>query len=77
MEIYKFDWKDLVYGSIEIEAESGNAAEQKLMNMSIKELIKNSKYDTDKDDRKIRFVSSGEDFQDMDEEEWNKIKNNL
>ena len=77
MEIYKFDWKDLVYGSIEIEAENGTKAEEKLMNMNIKELINNSKYDTDKDDRKIRFVSSGEDFQDMDEEEWNKIKNNL
>ena len=59
MEIYKFDWKDLVYGSIEIEAENGTAAEEKLMNMNIKQLINKSKFDTDKIDRKIRFVSYG------------------
>ena len=65
MEIYKFDWKDLVYGSIEIEAENGTKAEEKLMNMNIRQLIKNSKFDTDEGNRKIRFVDAGIHFQDL------------
>ena len=77
MEIYKFDWKDLVYGSIEIEAENGTAAEEKLMNMNIKQLIKKSKFDTDEGNRKIRFVDAGIHFQDLDEDEWKKVKKHL
>ena len=38
METYKIDWKDVVYGTIEIDAKNGLDAENKLMNMSLKEL---------------------------------------
>ena len=38
MDTYRFDWKDIVYGSIEIEAENGMKAEEKLMEMTIEEL---------------------------------------
>ena len=41
METYKIDWKDVVYGTIEIVAENGLDAENKLMNMSLKELLEN------------------------------------
>ena len=42
METYKIDWKDVVYGTIEIDAENGLDAENKLMNMSLKELLEKS-----------------------------------
>ena len=37
---YRFDWKDVIHGSIEIEANCGNDAEQILMNMPLKDLPK-------------------------------------
>ena len=40
MDTYRFDWKDIVYGSIEIEAENGIKAEEKLMEMTSKKIQK-------------------------------------
>ena len=77
MDTYRFDWKDIVYGSIEIEAENGMKAEEKLMEMTIEELLKISKLGTDKGNRTIRFVDAGIHFQDMDEDYWNEMKKNL
>ena len=42
MTKYRFDWKDVIHGSIEIEANCGKDAEEILMNMSLKDLLKNS-----------------------------------
>ena len=47
------------------------------MNMNIKQLINKSKFDTDKIDRRIRFVSNGEYFQDLDINQWNSFKKDL
>ena len=39
MNSYKFDWKNTLTGTIELEAENGTLAEEKLMNMTLKELL--------------------------------------
>ena len=74
METYKIDWKDVVYGTIEIDAENGLDAENKLMNMSLKELLDKSSTGSDKADREIRFVSPGKLLDPMSVEEWDKQK---
>ena len=74
METYKIDWKDVVYGTIEIVAENGLDAENKLMNMSLKELLDKSSTGSDKADREIRFVSPGKLLDPMSVEEWDKQK---
>ena len=38
MTKYRFDWKDVIHGTIEIDAQCGNDAEEILMNMSLKDL---------------------------------------
>ena len=43
MTKYRFDWKDVVYGSIEIEANCGKDAEEILMNLSLKDLLEKLK----------------------------------
>ena len=74
---YRFDWKDVIHGSIEIEANCGNDAEEILMNMSLKDLLKNSQHDSDKNEREIRFADAGQHFQSLDKEDWNKLKESL
>ena len=74
METYKIDWKDLVYGTIEIDAKNGLDAENQLMNMSLKELLEKSSTGSDKADREIRFVSPGKLLDPMSVEEWDKHK---
>ena len=74
MDTYKIDWKDVVYGSIEIDAENGLDAENKLINMSLKELLEKSSIGSDKADREIRFVSPGKLLDPMSVEEWDKHK---
>ena len=44
MTKYRFDRKDVIHGSSEIEANCGNDAEEILMNMSLKNLLENSKF---------------------------------
>ncbi len=77
MTKYRFDWKDVIHGSIEIEANCGNDAEEVLMNMSLKDLLKNSQHDSDKNEREIRFADAGQHFQSLDKDDWNKLKENL
>ena len=48
MTKYRFDWKDVIHGSIEIEANCGNDAEDILMNMSLKDLLKTSGFVIDR-----------------------------
>ena len=77
MTKYRFDWKDVIHGSIEIEANCGNDAEEILMNMSLKDLLKNSQHDSDKNEREIRFADAGQHFQSLDNDDWNKLKESL
>ena len=77
MTKYRFDWKDVIHGSIEIEANCGNDAEEILMNMSLKDLLKNSQHDSHKNDREIRFADAGQHFQSLDKDDWNKLKESL
>ena len=74
MDTYKIDWKDIVYGTIEIDAQNGLDAENKLMNMSLKELLDKSSTGSDRTDREIRFVSPGKLLDPMSVEEWDKHK---
>ncbi len=77
MTKYRFDWKDVIHGSIEIEANCGNEAEEMLMNMSLKDLFQNSQHNSDKNEREIRFVDAGQHFQSLDKDDWNELKENL
>ena len=77
MTKYRFDWKDVIHGTIEIEAQCGNDAEEILMNMSLRDLLKNSQYNSDKKEREIRFVDAGQHFQSLDQDDWNNLKENL
>ena len=58
MNNYKFDFREVIHGSIEIEAENGVQAEEKFMEMSIKDLLRFSQYASDGKERKIRFVDA-------------------
>ena len=77
MTKYGFDWKDVIHGSIVIEANCGKDAEEILMNMSLRDLLKNSQYNSDKKEREIRFADVGHHFQSLDKDDWNKLKENL
>ena len=78
MNKYQFDWKNTVTGTIELEAEDGTTAEEKLMTMTLKELLDKSKYVSDDKGREIRFVDTNDSFIDsMEEKEWNELKHIL
>jgi|TARA_X000000950_G_C13789300_1_gene608669 hypothetical protein len=78
MNKYQFDWKNTVTGTIELEAEDGTSAEEKLMTMTLKELLDKSKYVSDDKGREIRFVDTNDSFIDsMEEKEWNELKHIL
>tara|TARA_B100000242_G_scaffold110443_1_gene77043 strand:+ start:215 stop:448 length:234 start_codon:yes stop_codon:yes gene_type:complete len=77
MTKYRFDWKDVIHGTIEIEANCGNDAEEILMNMSLKDLLKSSQHSSDKKEREIRFADAGQHFQSLDKDDWNNLKENL
>ncbi len=77
MTKYRFDWKDVIHGTIEIEANCGKDAEEILMNMSLKDLLQSSQHNSDKNEREIRFVDAGQHFQSLDQNDWNKLKENL
>ena len=47
MDKYRVDWKDIVNGYIELEASNAKEALEKLRNMPINELYKNSNWNTD------------------------------
>ena len=79
MNSYKFDWKNTLTGTIELESENGTLAEEKLMNMTLKELLEKSKYLSDDKSRSIRFVDlDGNNFSDsLDEQDWHEHKSVL
>ena len=77
MTKYRFDWKDVIHGTIEIDAQCGNDAEEILMNMSLKDLLANSKYNSDKSEREIRYADAGEHFESLDKGDWEELKHNL
>ena len=77
MTKYRFDWKDVIHGSIEIEANCGKDAEEILMNMSFRDLLEYSQHNSDKKEREIRFVDAGHHFQSLDQDDWNNLKENL
>ena len=78
MNKYQFDWKNTVTGTIELEAEDGTSAEEKLMTMTLKELLDKSKYVSDDKGREIRFVDTNDSIIDsMEEKEWNELKHIL
>ena len=78
MNKYQFDWKNTVTGTIELEAEDGTSAEEKLMTMTLKELLDKSKFVSDDKGREIRFVDTNDSFIDsMEEKEWNELKHIL
>ena len=79
MNSYKFDWQNTLTGIIEIEAENGTLAEEKQMNMTLKELLEKSKYVSDNKGRSIRFVDlDSNNFSDsLDEQDWKEQKQYL
>ena len=78
MNSYKFEWQNTLTGTIELEAENGTLAEEKLMNMTLKELLEQSKYVSDDKGRSIRFVDLDDNFSDsLDEQDWYEHKSVL
>ena len=79
MNSYKFDWKNTLTSTIELEAENGTLVEKKLMNMTLKELLEKAKYVSDDKGRSIRFVDlDGNNFLDsLDEKDWHEYKSIL
>ena len=57
--IYKFDWKDVVHGQIEIEADSGIEAETLFWGMSADQRMKESFKGADKNTLELKFVDAG------------------
>ena len=74
MTKYRFDWKDVIHGTIEINAQCGNDAEEILINMSLKDLLENSQCNSDKSEREIRFADAGKHFESLDKDDWEKLK---
>ena len=71
MSSYTFDWKDVVHGQIEIEAESGVEAERLFREMPLEQRLVASNVGVDKDTLDIKFVDVG--FGDiLTKEEWNE-----
>ena len=56
---YTFDWKDVVHGQIEIEAESGVEAERLFREMTLEKRLAASNLGADRDTLKIKFVDAG------------------
>ena len=70
MNAYKFDFKEVIRGSIEIEAEHGVEAEEKFMEMSLKDLLSSSQHASDGTEREIMFVVTSV-FDSLGAEDWN------
>ena len=69
MNKYRFGWKDIVHGQIEIDADSGVEAERLFRDMKIEERLQLSVTGADKDTLEIKFVDIG--FGDIQtSEEW-------
>ena len=73
-QTYKIDYKETVFGRIEIEAENDLQAEEIFFEMSSKNLLK-SQIPNISSPASIRFVDIGGYFDSMTEEEWDDYKN--
>ena len=51
--------------------------EEILMNMSLRDLLENSQYNSDKSEREIRFADAGKHFESLDKNDWKELKHNL
>ena len=68
---YTFDWKDVVHGQVEIEAENGVEAERLFREMTLEQRLAASNLGADRDTLKIKFVDAG--LGDIHtQEEWNE-----
>ena len=76
MSSYRFDFKEVIHGTLEIEAEHGVEAEQKFMDMSLRDLLQHSKHTSDCTERKIRFVTAPSEYG-LEPEEWENLKDYL
>ena len=47
------------------------------MNMSLKDLLKNSQHISDKNEREIRFADAGQFLENMDKDDWKQLKQHL
>jgi len=56
---YKFDWKDIIHGQIEIEADSGVEADRMFREMTPEQRISLSAIDADKNTLELKFVDAG------------------
>mgnify|MGYP001434809008 CR=1 FL=1 len=74
---YKFHWKEVIHGQVEIEASSGVEAEEIFKSMSLTErMLKSKQKSSDKSNLKINYVDlkfaealSGEEW----ERDWKNI----
>ena len=74
---YKFHWKEVIHGQVEIEASSGVEAEEIFKSMSLTErMLKSKQISSDKSNLKINYVDlkfaealSGEEW----ERDWKNI----
>ena len=74
---YKFHWKEVIHGQVEIEASSGVAAEEIFKSMSLTErMLKSKQISSDKSNLEINYVDlkfaealSGEEW----ERDWKNI----
>ena len=76
MNTYKFDFKEIIHGSVEIEAEHGVEAEEKFMKMSLKDLLSRSQHASDGTEREIRFVVASI-HESLELEDWEDRKEHL
>ena len=72
MTIYKFDWKTIIFGSVEINAKDGLEADEIFKSMTIEELNKLSQTHLSNEDIEIRFVK-GDTDEEYSSEEWDKF----
>ena len=76
MTIYKFDWRTITFGSVEINAKDGLEADEIFKSMTIQELMKSSQTHSSNEDIEIRFVK-GELDEEYSSEEWDKFGKSL
>ncbi len=68
---YKFDWKDIIHGQLEIDAENGVEAEKLFKEMSLKKRLALSTTSSDEGTLNIKYVDNGiGDIHTL--EEWSK-----
>ena len=56
---YKFVWKDVVHGQVEIEAKNGIEAERMFREMSLEQRLNASSVSVETDTLEIKFVDAG------------------